>query len=1012
MKLNRSLANTGDRVQAELLTSASEYNSPFKITAWLEKPDGVQLSLPTLEARPDYAFWDSANNARLTLFDQDLSAFGAGDYKIEARAYYSDSNNLFGFAAAGLSVCDTPGAVSGTVYGANGSPLGGNGAELASVRAFDVDDGSTTSSASVDSTGAYSMTLNPGRYLLSAVVVDNAGSHSAKDLTPLRIGCGGITASRSLTATAPVMLSSGLKAGEGPVSGVAGRRPGAAASSQIPNPSAFGSYLIGGTAVSNGAATTVSERFFALLGNANPRVDLTMWSEVQAVLNLALLQQQFDAGTIDVTEVAGALNKRFAITLQFDDRAGLKTLTVSIVDSLHGGNVLYRKSEPMTGATDAGWLTASNRLASDLGTRLYQILDDARDRPVVPRLTMVVTPSEVQPGGSITVTGTLKDADGTPAPAKTVTLAHQKPAGAETLSLTTDQAGAYQTQLAVGDVSGQGTLDASFTGRDRQTSNPRHESYRVVGSPDLALSSTRLRLRKDETAQICAALKSNGVAVAGAVVTMTTRLGWLEHTSVTTGADGRGCDTYTAGGSRSGVENISAVATYVVTSTVASATASLLMTIDGGVGLYLSPARNTVSDGSVTRVDVAIRIGGSGAGAIPVQLSLAGAGSLSTTSVQTNSGGSSTVYYVAPSSGEGSTVVTGVATVEGAGYTQTVTLNYRPAACAVGPEVPQCYDVTILPNDFQALRLKNDGTGTVFGTTTTYAAGVADYYVATWTWQNGAVITGSKMPTLGGTSQISEIRDVNDFGVAVGLVVSDTANYGVKWQAGKAYRLAQGGSGTRATGINNSGDAVGSYGGPYNFWPIIWPGTNQPSSSGVITGTAVYYGLGGWGGGSAEGYFFDINNSGMVAAQFAYTTTSSPGFALWAAATWKDDTVVELGTLGGNGSEPRFVNDSGFVVGDSKLGNEKTHGFLWNGTSLTDLGSLPGSDGYSSAYSVNSSGKVVGYSGNGPFLYQAGKMYDLTRLVDFADSGNLGGSAYSINDSGWILIGDHLLKPR
>jgi probable HAF family extracellular repeat protein len=117
--------------------------------------------------------------------------------------------------------------------------------------------------------------------------------------------------------------------------------------------------------------------------------------------------------------------------------------------------------------------------------------------------------------------------------------------------------------------------------------------------------------------------------------------------------------------------------------------------------------------------------------------------------------------------------------------------------------------------------------------------------------------------------------------------------------------------------------------------------------------------------------------------------------------------VTDLGTLGGTLNYSSFafgVNTAGQVVGRSYDNTQsQSHAFLYNGGTMTDLGTLGGTS--SSATGINSAGQVVGYSdttsGNQPhaFLYSNGILTNL---------GTLGGSmshAYAINDSG-IIVGD------
>jgi probable HAF family extracellular repeat protein len=130
----------------------------------------------------------------------------------------------------------------------------------------------------------------------------------------------------------------------------------------------------------------------------------------------------------------------------------------------------------------------------------------------------------------------------------------------------------------------------------------------------------------------------------------------------------------------------------------------------------------------------------------------------------------------------------------------------------------------------------------------------------------------------------------------------------------------------------------------------------------------------------------------------------------WVAVLWKDGQLINLGTLGGNGSIALALNNHDQVVGGAAntildpfslsaiLGNgnfaTQTRAFLWENGVMRDLGTLGGPD--STAWFINEGGQVAGVSYADstpndttglptlhPFLWQNGQMHDL---------GSLGGS--------------------
>ena len=82
----------------------------------------------------------------------------------------------------------------------------------------------------------------------------------------------------------------------------------------------------------------------------------------------------------------------------------------------------------------------------------------------------------------------------------------------------------------------------------------------------------------------------------------------------------------------------------------------------------------------------------------------------------------------------------------------------------------------------------------------------------------------------------------------------------------------------------------------------------------------------------------------------AFAEAASPGYS-----------VRDLGTLGGSYSYAFGISPDGDVVGASATAGQD-HAFLWRNGTMTDLGTLAGSDGSSAARGVNRRGEVVGQS--------------------------------------------------
>jgi probable HAF family extracellular repeat protein len=136
-----------------------------------------------------------------------------------------------------------------------------------------------------------------------------------------------------------------------------------------------------------------------------------------------------------------------------------------------------------------------------------------------------------------------------------------------------------------------------------------------------------------------------------------------------------------------------------------------------------------------------------------------------------------------------------------------------------------------------------------------------------------------------------------------------------------------------------------------------------------------------------------LNERGQIVGRSTTTSGASHAFL------WQDGTMTDLGTLGGAWSEAIAVTGQGQVVGNSATATGATHGFLWQDGVMTDLGTLGGAPSVVGA--VNDRGQIVGRSATATgqthaFLWQDGTMTDL---------GTLGGDrsdAEAINKHGQI----------
>jgi len=193
-----------------------------------------------------------------------------------------------------------------------------------------------------------------------------------------------------------------------------------------------------------------------------------------------------------------------------------------------------------------------------------------------------------------------------------------------------------------------------------------------------------------------------------------------------------------------------------------------------------------------------------------------------------------------------------------------------------------------------------------------------------------------------------------------------------------------GGTTSEGRGISDSGMVAGRsyYNGTSNFHPFRTLGGGL-SDIGTFGGSEAGI-LGVSPNGIMTGYSWIPSDLGRIA--FVY----NPG-----------SPAVGLGTFGGTVSQGTGINALGHGTGvDCYSGNSVCHAYYYDGSSVTDIGTLPGV-GDSAGYAINLSNQIAGYS------YVGGVPRAILRTGStMTDLGTLGGTsstAYALNDSGQVV---------
>lgn len=228
---------------------------------------------------------------------------------------------------------------------------------------------------------------------------------------------------------------------------------------------------------------------------------------------------------------------------------------------------------------------------------------------------------------------------------------------------------------------------------------------------------------------------------------------------------------------------------------------------------------------------------------------------------------------------------------------------------------------------------------------------------------------------------------VNSEGAVVGYATQASGYHAFLYNGGPLIDLGTlGGTYSYAYAINDSGWIVGHS----NI-------TGDTATHAFVYHDGAMTDLGTLGG--PHSFAMGINSAGLIAG-YSYTATGNYIHAT----LWKNGTIHDLGTLpGGLNSTAGGINDNGWITGGSETTSGVQHAFLYNGTSMIDIGTLGGQSG---GASINDLGQIVGSSyvnatQGDAFIYSNGVMEDLNSLIP----SNLGihlDEAVGINDLGEI----------
>lgn len=170
--------------------------------------------------------------------------------------------------------------------------------------------------------------------------------------------------------------------------------------------------------------------------------------------------------------------------------------------------------------------------------------------------------------------------------------------------------------------------------------------------------------------------------------------------------------------------------------------------------------------------------------------------------------------------------------------------------------------------------------------------------------------------------------------------------------------------------INDRGQVVGED----TYRAALWNGTSRPV---LLDGEF------------ASARALGLNDAGAIVGSSVFADAAGIGMraTLWDASGGRHN----LGTLGGNESQARAINEAGTVAGMSTVAGTgfQPHATLWQGDTRVDLGA-----GW--AYNLNDRGQVVGVAGERAVMWNGTQPTFLDRV---------GSAAVDVNNHGWAVGG-------
>lgn len=281
------------------------------------------------------------------------------------------------------------------------------------------------------------------------------------------------------------------------------------------------------------------------------------------------------------------------------------------------------------------------------------------------------------------------------------------------------------------------------------------------------------------------------------------------------------------------------------------------------------------------------------------------------------------------------------------------------------------------------------------------AAGAANASAADWTLVD--------LGTLGGSNAFAGA--ISSGGRIAGCAETSSGEiHAFVWQGGTMTDLGRGADApgnSCALAVNDQGLAAGR---ASNGDVVLWSGRGVQSLGfggdvGDMNEAGVVVGARSVGGAQRAFVYSDgvVTELGEASLPGEATAVNSRGQVVGSingrAFVYESGTLRELGTLGGNMSVARAINDSGDIVGQASNELGQPTAFVYRGS----MQALPGPS-YSSAVAISASGRIAA-SGEGTYGYvvSGGTLTRLSELPAVVAQGWRKLEPTAMNDRGWIV---------